>query len=466
MSGYPFNPRASVWVRLEEKRRAKAASDRSDARPKSPVEPKREQEALQAPDASDADDETRTYRGARELTFEREALYNEVWSTPLSTLGPQCGLSDNGLRKICKAMNIPVPPLGYWAKVAAGQKVARARLPARAPRTSFVSRPPPAREHVTVDDASWLKERLGFERRPENRIVELTEGAAWHPAIAQLEKLLTAAERGRQKAVANRDLAEARRAKQRKPIPHFNPLEYRWLEDGLLGEPLPSCLRVSELSGRRALRIANAIFVAAAARGCTAELDSGRLKLSLMEATFSMSIRERQDFDLVVRHPSIPAFGKAKKFKPTDRLALHVKRDRLGDFTLADEGGKRLEDQLNLLFGRVYRTVVLTRERAKKEVADREREQARKIRAEAIWRQHAIEAEARAAEAERQAKLLDEAAKWHSAQQVRAYIEALAPPSAVTPGALEWRRWALEVAAKLDPSSSRRAKLDVSSGRE
>jgi len=56
-------------------------------------------------------------------TFERKALYEEVWATSLSTLGPKYGLSDNGLRRICKAMNIPLPPAGHWTKVAAGQPI-------------------------------------------------------------------------------------------------------------------------------------------------------------------------------------------------------------------------------------------------------------------------------------------------------------------------------------------------------
>lgn len=83
-------------------------------------------------------------------TFERKALYEEVWSTPLSTLGPRYGLSDNGMRKICQAMNIPLPPAGHWAKVAAGKPVRKIALPARAERTTFFSDPPlpTAREHV------------------------------------------------------------------------------------------------------------------------------------------------------------------------------------------------------------------------------------------------------------------------------------------------------------------------------
>ena len=38
------------------------------------------------------------------------------------------GLSDVGLRKICVKHGIPTPPLGYWAKVAAGKKIEQPTL--------------------------------------------------------------------------------------------------------------------------------------------------------------------------------------------------------------------------------------------------------------------------------------------------------------------------------------------------
>ena len=60
---------------------------------------------------------------------EREALYNEVWSEPMTTVSKRYGMSDNGLRKHCKTFGIPLPPLGYWARIKAGQKVPRTDLP-------------------------------------------------------------------------------------------------------------------------------------------------------------------------------------------------------------------------------------------------------------------------------------------------------------------------------------------------
>ena len=60
---------------------------------------------------------------------EREALYNEVWTDPVTTVAKRYGMSDNGLRKHCQRLWIPLPPNGNWAKIKAGQKIARPELP-------------------------------------------------------------------------------------------------------------------------------------------------------------------------------------------------------------------------------------------------------------------------------------------------------------------------------------------------
>lgn len=61
--------------------------------------------------------------------FTRKELYDLAWSTPMTKLAKQFGLSDVGLRKICAKHRIPTPPLGYWAKLQYGKKVKQTPLP-------------------------------------------------------------------------------------------------------------------------------------------------------------------------------------------------------------------------------------------------------------------------------------------------------------------------------------------------
>ncbi len=60
--------------------------------------------------------------------FDRERLYEEVWSEAVTKVAKKYGLSDVGLRKICINLSVPLPPPGYWAKASAGKVVKRPAL--------------------------------------------------------------------------------------------------------------------------------------------------------------------------------------------------------------------------------------------------------------------------------------------------------------------------------------------------
>jgi hypothetical protein len=78
----------------------------------------------------------------------RDELYRQVWQTPMSRLAVQYGITGNGLAKICDRLNVPYPPRGYWAKKAAGKRVATYRLPPAQDdtpqRVTIRPTPPPA----------------------------------------------------------------------------------------------------------------------------------------------------------------------------------------------------------------------------------------------------------------------------------------------------------------------------------
>ena len=59
----------------------------------------------------------------------REELYEKMWSRPAIALAEEFGISGRGLGKLCSRFEIPVPPRGYWAKLAAGKHVTRIPLP-------------------------------------------------------------------------------------------------------------------------------------------------------------------------------------------------------------------------------------------------------------------------------------------------------------------------------------------------
>lgn len=60
----------------------------------------------------------------------REELFAALWEKPTSQIARELGISDVALGKLCRKHQVPKPPRGYWARVAAGQTPKRPPLPA------------------------------------------------------------------------------------------------------------------------------------------------------------------------------------------------------------------------------------------------------------------------------------------------------------------------------------------------
>lgn len=63
--------------------------------------------------------------------YTRSEFYELLWSAPASKLAKDLGISDVALGKAAKRHGIPAPERGYWAKVAAGKRALKKKLPPR-----------------------------------------------------------------------------------------------------------------------------------------------------------------------------------------------------------------------------------------------------------------------------------------------------------------------------------------------
>lgn len=88
------------------------------------------------------------------LNLTRRELYDLVWSKPMIHLAKEFGVSDVALHKICRKHNIPNPPLGWWAKKAAGKAVEQIPLP------KSESEKPDAIIIRTVPAADWKTQAI------------------------------------------------------------------------------------------------------------------------------------------------------------------------------------------------------------------------------------------------------------------------------------------------------------------
>jgi hypothetical protein len=106
------------------------------------------------------------------VKFERTKLYEEIWTDPVVAVAKRYGISDVGLRKICKRLGVPLPPAGHWAKVYAGKTVKRPSLPSHNGETVYCSN-----RHVDdsvgtppVPEPEVVTQQRAYEELPEHRI--------------------------------------------------------------------------------------------------------------------------------------------------------------------------------------------------------------------------------------------------------------------------------------------------------
>ena len=129
--------------------------------------------------------------GYETVTYKRKELYEQAWSEPMIKLAPKYGLSDNGLRKICKKLNIPLPPQGYWIKLQYGKADPRPALPPAQENEDTVERWI-GRDMPELDEAEKTKfqKLIDFEKNAKNLIRVSAVLRNPHPYIQQTREVL------------------------------------------------------------------------------------------------------------------------------------------------------------------------------------------------------------------------------------------------------------------------------------
>lgn len=67
------------------------------------------------------------------MAVTREKLYEEIWAEPITKVSKHYGVSDSFLVRVLQRLNVPRPPMGYWAKLAVGKIVPKPPLPEPGP---------------------------------------------------------------------------------------------------------------------------------------------------------------------------------------------------------------------------------------------------------------------------------------------------------------------------------------------
>lgn len=367
------------------------------------------------------------------LRYERAKLYEEVWIEAVTTVAKRYGISDVALRKLCRKLAVPLPPLGYWAKIAAGKKLPTPPLPKHSGpveivRQRFVSDEP------VEPDPEHLVARRELEARPENRIVVAETLDRPHTLVAATERAF-------------------RKPKRRNP------------GDQPITERPALAISVSEASLPRALRIMDALIRALEARGMSLRIepdDKQRTCLTLQGQV--IAIRLAENISRTEREPTEKERQEIKKYGSTylrDRYSFHhtgmLKLGILGDYrdelqkVVADGKQQRIEQLLNEFIVKIETEAV----RRKREAEHHERQRLQ-------WEEEARlrhEYEEKQRKEMERFKALEEAARnWKRAQDLRAYIAAVETKAAREQGSVavesdlgQWIAWARQKADWIDP---------------
>lgn len=368
------------------------------------------------------------------ITIKRSELYRLVWAQPMMHLAKTYGLSDVGLAKICRKLDIPRPPRGYWAMVQAGQQPAQTPLPHRQHDEEIRLSEPVPDDDSASPLSEQVRQQIKAERQPERRIAVAASLQNCHPLVSR----------------AHQELQGVRTDKH-----------------GILVPRQGSALNIRTSIGglQRALLIMDALLKALEQRGYSvAKGPIAKIQGSPLEFCVSESLETKRepsdDHDLNGAYE----FGHSR-FKeievPSGLFALEILSNGPWGHSCRrswrDTKTQRLEDLLNPFVAGLIRMAELIKVGEEEGKQEAERQHQQELRRQEEARQRAERRKLYQAEKARVEQLMTEVEFFHRSQRVRAWIEAVRQAN-IAKGPLDpdskiaqWIEWATQQADRLDP---------------
>jgi hypothetical protein len=385
-------------------------------------------------------EEPETYEryGQAYNVYDRETLYKEVWERPVTEVAKRYKVSDVAIHKVCKSLEIPTPPAGYWAKLRAGKPVAKIPLPESSK---------PVKKTVIRNGTEYQpqieKEMLTFLGE-EDRAVVLSvatqiripdENAKMHLMIITHRKAVI---QWKKKLKEQEAKGWGRRGMDSPPF----------LADTVSEEALP-----------RVFSIINALIKAMEPLGCSLTED---LKYVINGETVSISISEAKN---EVKHV-LTKEENMQLLKYEDEKRRHSwaskpnirKYDYLynGRITLTINNSKKfrdnksyvVEDRLGDIMIELYEASdVIRKEREVREEAERKRQEEERRKEERRERYNA--------EVDRTLSLVNLAGDYETSCKIRHYVSAVETSGNLDEKTMAWIKWAKAKADWYDPTMAR-----------
>lgn len=374
--------------------------------------------------------------------YEREVLYKEVWEQPVTKVAEKYGVSDVMIHKVCKALNVPVPPRGYWAKKQAGQAVEITPLPESNGKSVILGRI--NTDSTATQESPLPDDGLSFLSEEElTNVISVSwnlhinnDGHKLHPVLLKHKSSFAA-------------------WKKQHPRDEFAPRKrdsyYRPPE----GEP-PLWDDVSEDILPRVYLILDALFQAIESLGGSVNQDlslqirgenvSYRITEGKTQTAHALTKDEQKQWEKYEKDKRLSHYAWEPKFRkydyiPSGKLTFAARRDSY----LRDTENMGLEGRLGEIFLDLYIESEHVRiEREKREAAQRKAEEEK--RQQQLRRQRWDE------EIDKFKALENEAEDYDRACKIRSYIAAVRSKPELTEEERTWIQWASAKADWLDPT--------------
>ncbi len=377
--------------------------------------------------------------------YDRETLYKEVWAMPVTEVAKRYHVSDVALHKVCKSLDIPTPPPGYWAKLRAGKPVKCLPLPpgdkkAKLGIQATISRWEDSKEN-SILMAFLTEEERQVVLNVAAQILMPQEHAIMLPEILSHRKRIA-------------EWAKRKRQQEREFGANWNR--------GKKEVPPPFAVGISAEQQPRVFRLIDALSKAMKPLGWQLTSD---LKFAMGQEAVTLTFSEAAD-----RVPHIPTKQEniellkyeeeRKKYswasKPQIRKYDAVYNGRLsvsinGAKTFRDCRSYVLEDRLGDMMLAIYEeSERLKQARLAQEEAERQRQEQERKREEFRKRYNT--------EVDRTQALVNCAADYETACRIRSYVSAMerAQPDQ---DLSEWASWARSKADWYDPTIAKEDEL-------
>lgn len=363
--------------------------------------------------------------GSQKIKFTREDLYNKVWEKAVVQVAADYGLSDNGLKKICNKMNIPIPYSGYWARLRNGKEVLKTPLPPLKPGDieCYEHEIKPKVEKQILDR---YKKFIEFEERPENKIVVPANVARLHPLVKLTKDALKNERKG------------------------FYDEFLRVLRGRIFK------LIITPNTFNRSILILNTLVIELEKRGFviqTSRNDDDWIETKILfdKQIIEIEFRELSKYEMresTREYKGKKEFDKVKASTGILKIEISRKWHWQKLVLVKDTTKLKIEDQMNKFFIKLYEVI------NDQVIEEIEHEKEKKIQAEKARAAERI-ADERRREQERTDNLLKLAKEWNRVKYISTFLDeieiAMKEKNLLTDEKKEWLRWARNKMNSMNP---------------